>query len=63
MLQNYDCSQEYYEKEREHYIKSYSDFPITQLNLSGMSEEERIAHRNEKLKAEWEAELKKKSEK
>lgn len=63
MLQNYDCSQEYYEKEREHYIKAYTDLPVTQLNRSGMSEEERIAHRNEKLRAEWEAELKKKAEK
>ena len=63
MLQDYDCSQEYYEKEKENFIKAYSDYPITLLDRSGMSEEERIAHRNEKLKAEWEAELKKKSEK
>ena len=61
MLQDYDCSQEYYEKEKESFIKAYSDYPITLLDCSGMSEEERIAHRNEKLKAEWETELKKRS--
>ena len=57
-LINYDCSQEYYDNQKKSRIEDYSEFPITRIDMSDISEDERVEKRLAKLKAEWEEELK-----
>lgn len=49
-LVNYDCSQDYYDNQKEDYIKKYSDFPLTRLDLSDIPLEERLELRKESLR-------------
>ena len=58
-LVNYDCSQEYYENQKQSRIESYSKFPITRIDYSEITEDERIKKRLEKLKSELEKDIKK----
>lgn len=53
-LINYDCSQEYYNTQKNHIIESYRDFPITKADYSSVSEDERLRLRIDKLRAELE---------
>lgn len=55
-LINYDCSQEYYNLQKERIIELYSNFPITKSDYSSISEDERLKLRMEKLRAEFEKE-------
>lgn len=57
-LINYDCSQKYYDSQKEHIIESYSNYPITKIDFSSVSEDERKKLRKEKLRAELEKESK-----
>ena len=61
-LINYDCSQEYYNNYKKSRIEDYSNFPLTHVDRSDMSEDERVEKRLAMLKAEWEAEQKKHEE-
>jgi len=53
-LVNYDYPQDYYDSEKKRLIDSYEDFPVTKMDFSGISEEERLKIRNEIMRAEWE---------
>lgn len=57
-LINYDCSQEYYNEQKRKVIEIYNDYPVTQIDYSSISEDERLKLRMEKLRAEWEKENK-----
>ena len=62
-LINYDCSQEYYDNQKKSRITDYNEFPITRIDMSDISEDERVEKRLAKLKAEWEEDLKNQNEK
>ena len=55
-LVNFDCSQEYYNNQKKSHIEDYSNYPITKIDMSDMSEDERKKKRLAKLKAELEKE-------
>ena len=48
-LENYDCTQDYYDSRKAYFIEKYSQFPITLLDTSGLSEEERFRLRKERF--------------
>ena len=57
-LVNYDCSQEYYDNKKQSLIEEYSNLPLTRIDFSEMTEDERLEKRKAKLRAELEEEQK-----
>lgn len=49
---DYDYPQDFYEEKKKELIEMYSHFPITKIDFSGLSEEERLLKRLEKIKNE-----------
>lgn len=57
-LVNLDYPQDYYDSSKLQIINTYENYPVTKIDFTNMSEDERIRIRNEKMRAEWEAEKK-----
>ncbi|WP_455390898.1 helix-turn-helix domain-containing protein [Frisingicoccus sp.] len=53
-LVNYDYPQDYYNSEKKRLIDFYKEFPISKIDFSGVSEEDRLRIRNEIMRAQWE---------
>ncbi len=53
-LVNYDYPQDYYNSEKKRLIDSYKEYPISKVDFSDVSEEDRLRIRNEIMRAEWE---------
>ena len=54
-LRGFERSQESYEREKQYYIDSWRDIPITKVDHSGIPIEEQRKRMLELMKAEWEA--------
>ena len=53
-LRRFESSQERYEREKEHSINYYSHVPLSKIDHSDISEDERRKRMQDILKAEWE---------